>query len=158
MMHVADGVDVNQETDPRHHHQHDDGKRIELERDVGADAARAEPLIDDIQVPLAVMVLAYVLEDGDGAENRGAEGGGQGDGGDEPLAGAFAEQAVQQKAGERRNGDEPEGVEHGYGRTRNIEHGTRNQSARPFRVPCSVFRVQVLLTSFPMRGDRPASN
>ena len=62
-----------------------------------------------------MVVVGVVLEDGHRAEDRRRQRGQERDGGDESLAGALAEQPVQQEAEERQDGDEPEVVEHACG-------------------------------------------
>ncbi len=113
--HVADRVKVDEEADPGDDHQHDHAEWIELEGEIGADGAGGDPVVDEIDVPLAGGIGGVVLHDGNRPGDGGAEGGQQRHGGHETLAEALAEQAVQQKAGERQEGDEPEFVEHGWG-------------------------------------------
>ena len=111
-MHVADGVDVDQESDPGDDEQHDDRERVELKGDVRADAARVEPVVDDIDDPLAVRVGGAILKNRDRPEHRRAERSENGHRGDERLPRALSEQSVHHEAGEREDGDEPEGIQH----------------------------------------------
>ena len=63
--------------------------------------AGRDPVVDEIDVPLAARIRGVVLDDGDRPGHGGAERRQQRHGGHEALAEALAEQAVQQKAGER---------------------------------------------------------
>src|SRR5581483_2789575 len=54
--HVANRIDVDQRPDPSHDHHHHDRERIELEGDIGADAATGHPVVDDVDVTLAVRI------------------------------------------------------------------------------------------------------
>ena len=92
---------MDQESDPRHHHQHHDAERIELEGEIGTDRSGRDPVVDDIDVARAVRMERVVLDDGNRSGDRGAERCQQRDGGHEAFAEPLAEQAVQQKAGER---------------------------------------------------------
>src|SRR6185436_2529186 len=71
-----------------------------------------EPLVDDVEAALAVVVLGVVLEDCGGAENCGGERAEERDRGDEALPGALSERAVDQEPDEGQDRDQPEFVEH----------------------------------------------
>ena len=42
-VHVPDGVDVNQKSDPRHHHQHHGGQRIDQKSEIDVQVAAENP-------------------------------------------------------------------------------------------------------------------
>jgi hypothetical protein len=54
VVHVADGVDVNQRADARDHQDHDRRQRVEQECELGVEGVRADPGIDvvDEEAPL----------------------------------------------------------------------------------------------------------
>ena len=52
-VHVADGVDVDQEADRAHHQEQDRGQRVHEERDLDPEVARHDPLVDGDPVLLA---------------------------------------------------------------------------------------------------------
>src|SRR5581483_6014965 len=47
-VHVADGVDVDQEADAGHDERHDGRQRVEAERDVGVERSGDDPLVDAV--------------------------------------------------------------------------------------------------------------
>ncbi len=110
--HVAHRVEVDERADPGHDQGHDDREGIELEGEVGADAAGGEPAVDHVDVRLAVGGDRRVLDRRGGRQDGGQEGGADADDADEAFAGALSEKAVQQKPDEGDQRDENQVVEH----------------------------------------------
>ena len=97
-MHVPDGVDVNQKSDPRHHHQHHGGQRIDQKSEIDVQVAAENPGIGNDFTGRGIG--EHPGHHRDGTEKR------QPDGPDRHAAGQVrgipvAEQAVHQHRDER---------------------------------------------------------
>jgi hypothetical protein len=117
MTHVADGVDVDEETNARDHENHDARERVEKitpigdERDKSAgsgDGTRRNPFEKDLLVNALAGLERKEFEDGTEGMDEGEENAANAKEADSSLGQQAAEEKHQRRRDQRKERDEPE--------------------------------------------------
>src|SRR5215469_11491115 len=111
--HIARGIDVNQEADPGDYQKHDYGEMIELQVETGAEATCDNPVEEGLHERL--MILREVIQEfADGFEGAGKREarGAQSDGVDQPFRPLAAKKAIDRRAQQRQQRNDPQMFEY----------------------------------------------
>ena len=114
VVHVADGVHMDEKADARYDEAHDDGKGVDSETDGHLEFARTDPGVDvSLKDPGRRRQLQKLVKNGD-CRQKGEKEGEAGDPGNKCLGNPASEGAVNNKSEGREKGYEPDIVSHKY--------------------------------------------